>query len=429
MDRENYENNNIWQEPVIAGSKENDEQNVSHMNGSDNQYNAMNGSAIYNSVPPKKKNGSGKKVLALILVIVIAAAAGFGGGIAGVYAGSQFISSAQSGSNISIKTDSNINTAEAIAEKVSPSVVGISTQSEVTYQSFFGQRMQETQTGVGTGTIVDESGYILTNSHVVNDGSVKNIMVSLADGREVEGKVLWSDSSIDLAIVKIEADNLTAAELGDSEDVRVGAYVVAIGNPLGLAFQRSVTQGIISGLNRTIDVTDGNKQSTMDGLIQTDASINSGNSGGPLLNSKGQVIGINTAKAQTGEGLGFAIPINTAKPIVEEIITKGEFSRAYIGITGISVENLPNMFPDVQVATDTGAYVVQIYTDSPAAKAGLKEGDVIVAVNDDKVETITQLISDLYKYRPGDQVTLKVLRGNKTLSIEVTLATDESVVR
>ncbi len=145
------------------------------------------------------------------------------------------------------------------------------------------------------------------------------------------GTVLWNDRSIDLAIVKIEASNLVAAELGDSEEVKIGAYAVAIGNPLGLAFDRSVTQGVISGLDRSITVSDGRSQLTMDGLMQTDASINSGNSGGPLLNSAGQVIGINSAKAQSGEGLGFAIPINTAKPIVDEIKTKGEFKRL-IGI-------------------------------------------------------------------------------------------------
>ena len=286
------------------------------------------------------------------------------------------------------------------------------------------------QNGVGTGIIVDEKGYILTNSHVVSDGNAEKIVVQLTDGREVDGKVLWNDKSIDLAIVKVEATNLTAAELGNSDDVRIGSYAAAIGNPLGLAFDRSVTQGVISGLNRTITVSDGQSQVTMDGLIQTDASINSGNSGGPLLNSAGQVIGINSAKAQSGEGLGFAIPINTAKPIVDEIKTKGEFKRSYIGIKGGNVSEYLDAYPEAKLGTKTGVYVVQIYTDSPAAEAGMKEGDIIVGLDDKKIETMTQLISTLFQYRPGDSVKLSVMRDSREMSFNVKLTSmDEDTGR
>lgn len=368
--------------------------------------------------PPSKRK-DGKKVIAILLIILLSAGAGFGGGVAAMYFSSG-LSSIKGNSNLTIKTDSNINTAEAVAQKVIPSVVGISTKTQVTYQSFFGEQTQ-TATGVGTGIIVDSSGYILTNSHVVSDGSAQAITVQLADGKDVQGKVLWNDPTIDLAVVKIDAKNLVAAELGDSEDVNVGAYAVAIGNPLGMAFERSVTQGVISGLNRSISVTEGQKTTTIDGLIQTDASINSGNSGGPLLNSKGQVIGINTAKAQSGEGLGFAIPINTAKPIVQQIISKGEFNRSYIGIKGVSIQDLIKAYPDQKFDSDKGAYVVQIYTDSPAAKAGLKEEDIIVGANDKEIDTMTQLISYLYQYRPGDTVKLKVMRHGRTLVKDVTL--------
>lgn len=375
------------------------------------------------AVAPKKSKKS-RKLIAILLVILLSAGAGFGGGMAAMYFGSGIIGS--SSQNITINPDEKINTAEAIATKVLPSVVGISTSTEVTYQSFFGEQ-KGVQNGVGTGIIVDEKGYILTNSHVVSDGAAETITVQLTDGREVTGKVLWNDKSIDLAIVKIDAPNLKAAELGDSETVKIGAYAVAIGNPLGMAFDRSVTQGIISGLNRSITVTDGQSQTSMDGLIQTDASINSGNSGGPLLNSAGQVIGINSAKAQSAEGLGFAIPINTAKPIVDEIKEKGEFQRSYIGIKGASVADYLQAYPDADLGTKTGVYVVQIYTDSPALKAGLKEGDIITALEDKKVETMTQLISDLFQYRPGDEVNLSVLRDGRTMNFKVKLTTmDES---
>lgn len=380
---------------------------------------AGDNTAAAGAIAPKK-NKSGRKFLAIVLVIMLSAGAGFGGGIAAMYFGPGIIGSTSQ--NVTINPDDRITTAEAIANKVLPSVVGISTSTEVTYQSFFGQQ-KGVQNGVGTGIIIDEKGYILTNSHVVSDGTAETITVQLTDGREVPGKVLWNDKSIDLAIVKIDAPNLKAAELGDSETVKIGAYAAAIGNPLGMAFDRSVTQGIISGLNRSITVSDGQTQITMDGLIQTDASINSGNSGGPLLNSAGQVIGINSAKAQSGEGLGFAIPINTAKPIVEEIKEKGEFQRSYIGIKGASVADYLQAYPDAKLGTETGVYVVQIYTDSPAAKSGMKEGDIITKLEDKNVETMTQLISDLFQYRPGDEVELTVLRDGREMTLNVTLTT------
>lgn len=372
----------------------------------------------------KKSKNTGRKVAAAILIILLSAGAGFGGGMAAIYYGQGLVG--QVSQDITIEPSDDINTAEAIAAKVLPSVVGISTSREVTYQSFFGEQ-RGIQSGVGTGIIVDENGFILTNSHVVNDGDAKEIVVQLTDGREVPGNVLWSDKSIDLAIVKIDAPNLKAAELGNSETVRIGAYAAAIGNPLGLAFDRSVTQGVISGLNRSITVSDGQTQMTMDGLIQTDASINSGNSGGPLLNSEGLVIGINSAKAQSGEGLGFAIPINTAKPIVEEIKTKGEFQRSYIGIKGASVADYLQAYPDAKLGTETGVYIVQIYTNSPAADAGLKEGDIIVELEGKEIKTMTQLISELFQYRPGDEVELSVLRNSRPMTFNVTLTTmDES---
>ncbi|MEG2198727.1 MAG: trypsin-like peptidase domain-containing protein [Anaerovorax sp.] len=367
-----------------------------------------------------KNKGKMKKGIAIVLILALGAAAGFGGGIAAMYVAPNLIPQAQN--NIQIKTDGRANTAEAVAAKVIPSVVGISTKTEVVQQSIFGTQKGEAQ-GVGTGVIVDEDGYILTNSHVVMDGNTTSITVQLANGKEVPGKVLWNDKTVDLAVIKIEEGNLAVAELGDSENVNIGALAVAIGNPLGLAFDRSVSQGIISGLDRSITVSDSTtgEQVTIDGLMQTDASINSGNSGGPLLDSQGKVIGINTAKAQSGEGMGFAIPINTVKPIVKEIIEKGEFKRAYLGVRGVSVADLIASYPNEKFGASKGAYVVQIYTNSPAAKAGIKEGDIIIGAGEKEVETMSQLISDIYQYRPGDSFDLKIVRDGKTKTVQVTL--------
>lgn len=368
----------------------------------------------------KKSQRHGLKIISILLILLLSAAAGFGGGLAALYYGQNLLPTTGGNSPIQITGSDSLNTAEAIAEKVIPSVVGISTTSRITYQSWFGTQQGISQ-GSGTGIIVDEQGYILTNSHVVGDGKAEEIIVQLYDGREVKGSVLWNDRSIDLAIVKIQATGLTAAELGDSEEVRIGSYAAAIGNPLGMAFDRSVTQGIISGLDRTITVSDGQTQTTMEGLMQTDASINSGNSGGPLLNSRGQVIGINSAKAQTGEGLGFAIPINTAKPIIDEIKTKGEFNRSYLGIRGISVEDFNQSYPENKLSAESGVFIVQIYMDSPAAKAGMKEQDIITKLDGKDVKTMTQLITGLYAHRPGDTIPITIIRDGKTLEISVTL--------
>lgn len=218
-------------------------------------------------------------------------------------------------SQIVVSNEKGTNVYQAVSEKAKPSVVGITTTTLSSDNTF---SMPTESTGVGTGIIVDSNGYILTNSHVISDGQAKTVNVLFSDGSTIDGEVYWYDSQLDLAIVKVNKTGLTAAELGDSDKVQIGDISVAIGNPYGLDLAGTVTQGIISGLDRTISTS----ETTMTGLIQTDASINSGNSGGPLLNSSGQVIGINTAKASEGEGLGFAIPINTAKPIIESIIQK-----------------------------------------------------------------------------------------------------------
>ena len=389
---------------------------------------------VYVEPPKKKKRGIGKAILMWILVVIVAGGAGFGGGLAfdTYFAEEPPVTGTPApglvgGQSITINPDSNINTAEAIAAKVIPAVVGVSTESERTYQSFFGQYKGKAQ-GYGTGIIVDAAGYILTNSHVVNDGNVSTLLIQLADGRELNGAVLWSDSSLDLAVVKVEAENLPVAELGDSDTVNIGAYAVAIGNPLGLNLERSVTQGCISGLGRTITVSDNNgSQITMEDLIQTDASINSGNSGGPLLNSKGQVIGVNSAKISAGEGLGFAIPINTAKPILEEIKATGTFTKGYLGISGVDVAEYRQYFPQAQLSVESGIIVAKVYEGSPAAAAGLKQEDIITAIDGKNLAGMKNLQRYLFNYQDGDKIVLSVIRGGNEMEVEVTLSDTPAV--
>lgn len=377
---------------------------------------------VYSFQPrPKKKKGKLKKFIALLLIVAISGAAGFAGGVVAVQYGLNDYNYTGAKNEIKINPADHIDTAEAVAAKVIPSVVGISTTTEVIRQNIFGMQQGELVNGVGTGFIVHEDGYIVTNSHVVDDGSAKTITVQLTDGRELKGTVLWSDATLDLAMVKIDAKGLQAVELGDSDGVNIGAYAVAIGNPLGLIFDRSVTQGVISGLNRTITVGNSTKSVTMEGLIQTDASINSGNSGGPLLNSEGKVIGINSAKAASGEGLGFAIPINTVKPIIEEIMRTGTFKKAYIGVSVEDVELYLQYYPNDNLGTKNGAFVTRVYEASPGALGGLKERDVIVAVEKNKVKTKEQLTKNLFSYKPGEEVTVHIYRDGKPMEVKITL--------
>ena len=303
------------------------------------------------------------------------------------------------------------NVYQAVTEKAMPSVVGITTTTISTNNRFAIPTESE---GVGTGIIVDTNGYILTNSHVISDGQANTVNVLFNDGTTSPGKVAWYDPQLDMAIVKVNKTGLTPAELGNSDDVTTGDIAVAIGNPLGLDLQRSVTQGIISGLDRTIET----EQGTMTGLIQTDASINSGNSGGPLLNQNGQVIGINTAKASQGEGLGFAIPINTAKPIVESVIKNGNFEKVTLGIKGTDVSTYESV-TNQNLGVDKGVYVAEVIDGSTAQNAGIKVGDVIVKIGDTELTGMSDLTKSLYTYSKGDTAKLIVYRNGKDVTLNV----------
>ncbi len=302
------------------------------------------------------------------------------------------------------------NIYHAVSEKAMPSVVGITTIS--VKENMFAIPTQ--QQGVGTGFIVDSNGYIVTNSHVVDDDRAVEVNVLFNDGTTTKGKVLWNDAQLDLAIVKVNKDGLIPAELGNSDDIRTGDIAIAIGNPLGLEFQKSVTQGIISGMDRTIQT----ENTTMTGLVQTDASINPGNSGGPLLNEKGQVIGINTAKVSQAEGLGFAIPINTAKPIVKQIIETGKFEKVTLGIKGIDLQIFESA-TGTDLEANEGVYIAEVMPDTPAQKANIMPSDVIVKVGEDNITTMSDLNKALYKYSTGQDATITVNRAGKEMAIKV----------
>ncbi|WP_308655096.1 trypsin-like peptidase domain-containing protein [uncultured Anaerococcus sp.] len=324
----------------------------------------------------------------------------------------------------STKKDININADDSIesvvVKKSIDSVVGINTISEVTQNTFFGQQSGYVE-GIGSGSIVTEDGYIVTNSHVVSNGDVTQINVLFSNGETSEAELVWNDAALDLAIIKVKKDNLPAIELGDSDEVSIGDKAIAIGNPLGFELQSTVTSGIISGLNRTVKFNTG---VGMDGLMQTDAAINSGNSGGALLNTKGELIGINTAKAGNSDGIGFAIPINIVKPVIEKVRKTGKFNSVYLGITGQSVDyikQIPN-FNTEKLGTDEGVYVVSSFDKN----SDIEEGDVITAIDGMAVKDMNSLRKALLSYEVGDKAKLTVYRDGSKKEIDVEFNIDSS---
>lgn len=300
------------------------------------------------------------------------------------------------------------NVYQAVAEKASPSVVGIITETTKT-DDFF--NIKEAVQGSGTGFVVDKRGYILTNAHVVGDGQVKTVKVIYNEGKTTTGKVLWYDTALDLAIVKVDVKGLVPAELGNSDDVKVGDIAIAIGNPLGTDLMTTVTQGIISGLNRDVST----KNANMSGLLQTDASINPGNSGGPLLNQEGQVIGINTVKANA-DNLGFAIPINTAKAIVQKVMEDGTYKKPIIGIIGIDVKTFVS-YSGQDIGVDNGIIVKTVEANTIASKLGIKPGDIIVKVNGKEIKNRGDLSKIMYNYSNGDKLDIEVIRDGKEINL------------
>ncbi len=301
-----------------------------------------------------------------------------------------------------------------IAEVVGPSVVGIVINQ--TYTTWNGG-VYEQESGNGSGIIISSDGYIITNSHVIEGASA--IDVVLNSGERYPAEIIGMDSKTDLAVIKINAKNLPAAVLGKSADLKVGELAVAIGNPLGLEFQGSVTAGVISALNRTMEV-DGRQYT----LVQTDAAINPGNSGGPLVNKYGQVIGINTVKisSSTAEGMGFAIPIDVAVPIIEELISKGYVSgRPQIGVSIRDISETMSIYYNLPV----GIYVVSVSPGSGAEKADIKSGDVIIKADGKTVTTSDELNDVRDTHKVGEKIKLTVVRDGKTMDISVTLGEEK----
>lgn len=399
--------------------------NERNMFNENNDFN-NNGSDDINFVmpsfeEPKKKKSKRKTFFGYVAVALVAALIG---GLSGGYLVSSKINvlnrqpSELTAQDININLSDDVYFAVAVAEKSQKTVVGITTEVVQQYNTFFGPQTQRGQS-MGSGFIVDPNGYIVTNAHVIGDGKYENITVSLIDGSNEVGEVLWYDTALDLAVVKINRTGLPAVEFGNSDELKVGEPVVAIGNPMTLDLERTVTQGIVSGLNRSVAFENG---TVIEPLIQTDASINSGNSGGPLFNAEGQVIGINTAKMSTAEGLGFSIPINTAKPIVDQIIKDGKLSSVYVGITGVDVETYETAL-GVDVAADYGVVIIEAIENSPATEAGLVPGDVIIAIDGDKIESMSDLKRNLYEYKENDKAEITIMRNGSEQKIQMTLKT------
>ena len=309
-----------------------------------------------------------------------------------------------------------------VVKKSIDSVVGITTKSEVTQQTLFGPQSGYVE-GIGSGSIVSSDGYILTNSHVVSNGEASDISVLFNDGTTTPAKLVWNDSTLDLAILKVEKDDLPAMKLADSDDVGVGDRVVAIGNPLGFELQSTVTSGIISGLNRTVNFQNG---AQMDGLMQTDAAINSGNSGGALLNSKGEQIGINSAKAGNSDGIGFAIPINTVKNVINKIIENGEYNSVYLGITGQSLDYF-RQFPQANMGALEDVQGVYVFSDFDE-NGIFEKGDVITAIDGKKVTDMASLRKVLLDYQVGESAKITIIRDGKEQTLDFTFSIDSSNV-
>ncbi len=429
--------------------------------------NSPNGTPDNNGKKPKKKH-TGLKVTACVLAMALVSGASIGiyeGVRSSLDTGSSIVTNQnaagakkdtsdtdnsgadQTKTNGSSNSESWIQLAATegsmsvadIVKKVTPSVVGVQASFQATttanpYGGFFGyggsdssQGTSQEVTGVGTGIVMSADGYIVTNAHVIYDdeygyGEATAVQVQMSDQETTyDARIVAYDKEADLAVLKVEASDLTPAEFGDSSSCEVGEMVVAIGNPLGLEFQNTVTCGIISALNRKVTIND----NTMT-LIQTDTAINSGNSGGPLINGAGQVIGINSAKmsssyssnSATIEGIGFAIPMTEAKTIIDDLINYGYVTgRPQLGITCQDVSEAVSQAYQIPV----GAYIISVTAGGAADVAGLQPADVITAIDGQTITTTEELNSVKNEHNAGDEVTLTIVRNGQTQDVTLTL--------
>lgn len=371
----------------------------------------------------KKRTSNLKKVISLIILILLVASVSIF--VYDMYINIDVYSHEQSDNSMSATrvsyTEENNEKAQEeditqILEDITKCVVGISKIKNTGSSIFLNNSTSDL--GLGTGMVFSENGFILTNWHVAGDRYSK-CYVTLDNGKVSNGNVVWSDKDLDLAVVKISASNLEYIRLGDSDNIKIGEKTYAIGNPIGVEFQRTVTSGIISGINRTVKIDDEKGSSYMEDLIQTDATINPGNSGGPLINSKGEVIGINTVKITEAEGIGFAVPINIVKPIIESFSNNGEFEEAYLGIFAYDKNVIPYL--DSSIELNSGIYIAQISADGPSYSSGLRTGDIITKIDEITVNKMSELRNYIYTKKVGDEVNLTILRNNKEKNIKIKL--------
>jgi len=297
---------------------------------------------------------------------------------------------------------------EAI-EKCSRCVVNVSTVR--LYHGYFYTTVP--LKGMGSGVIIDSSGYILTNNHVIE--GAKEITVTLANGRTLQGVLKGTCSATDIALIKVDEKNLPTVEFGDSDKLRVGQRVFAVGNPFGLVGGPTVTSGVISALNRSVRAEEG----VIENLIQTDAAINPGNSGGPLIDIRGQVVGISTAIIPFAHGIGFAIPINSAKKCTSDIMVHGRVIRSWLGITGLNVTKEVAAY--YRLPVESGVIVTEVAHGSPAEDAGIIPGEIIVEVDGAAVRSIENLLKEIYKKTAGRKTRLTVIHDSKKRTVEATL--------
>lgn len=354
-----------------------------------------------------RKNSNFKAIVATGLICSLV-----GGGIGGVI-GANSVEVNYTGGNSSVQLVGNsgeISPVVAIAQKVTPSIVGVKTYGTMNY---WGRQIENQELGSGSGIIFRQDGYIVTNYHVIENAT--SVIVTMNDGKDYEATIIGSDSSSDLAVLKVDAKGLPAAELGDSDQLQIGELVVAIGNPLG--YENTVTDGIVSGLNRQLN----NYTDSMT-LIQTNAAINGGNSGGALVNSKGEVVGINSVKlvASNAEGMGFALSINEVKPIVEELINKGHVSRPYLGVSINSQYQVDENTAE-KYEIPMGIQIAEVMQGGPADKAGLQAGDIIYKVDDMLIQSFDDLSNIIDNSKVGDQIRVLANRNGQKITAVVTL--------
>jgi S1-C subfamily serine protease len=375
---------------------------------------------------PPKISGDKVRIFGVAFLVLVSTSAGFVGGWLGAESHDNDATIQEKKEVISSESD----VISALAKEVGQSVVSINVTSQEPVTDFFGNSRNVAQASAGTGIIISTDGVVMTNRHVVESDS-SDVSVTLSDGTELDdvsiiGRTSENDS-LDVAFLKIndkKDKSLKAAKLGDSSKMEVGDKVIAIGNALG-QFQNTVTEGIISGYGRSVEAGDSSGSETLQNLFQTDAAINQGNSGGPLVNLNGEVIGLNTAIAGNAQNIGFAIPINDIQGLVKSVLEKGKLERPYLGIRYVSLTD--DLAYQYNLSLKRGAYIVpgdgqsSVVDDSPASKAGLKEKDIIIKINDTAIDETHSLTSVLGQSSVGDKVKLTVSRDGKEQVIEVTL--------